>query len=132
MITMKKILFVCVENSCRSQMAEGLAGYLGKDILESYSAGSKPSGIVDPNTIRVMQETGIDISAQKSKGFYDLPVKEFDYVISLGCKDICPFFPADNHIEWKIEDPKGKSIEFYRKTRDLIKGKIEELIESIS
>ena len=109
----KKILFVCVENSCRSQMAEGIARHLGKGILEVYSAGSKPKSEVDPNAIKVMQEIGIDISSYKSKGFNEVPIRNFDYVITLGCKDVCPFFPAEKHIEWNIDDPKGKDIDFF-------------------
>ncbi|MFA7294969.1 MAG: arsenate reductase ArsC [Candidatus Omnitrophota bacterium] len=128
---MKKVLFVCVENSCRSQIAEGFAKALGGVKLESYSAGSKPSGKVNPDAIKVMREIGIDISAVKSKGFNDLTVKDFDYVITMGCKDICPFVPAKEHIDWEIEDPKGKGEEFFRKIRDLIKEKVESLIREV-
>ena len=128
---MKKVLFVCIENSCRSQMAEGFARHLGKGIIEAYSAGSKPSGEVNPIAIEVMKEKGIDISSYKSKGFYDLPVKDFDYSVTLGCKDICPFAPADTHIEWDIPDPKGKDKEFFRKIASEIESKIMTLIEEI-
>ena len=127
----KKILFVCVENSCRSQMAEGIAKHLGKGILEVYSAGSKPKGEVDPNAVKVMEEINIDISSYKSKGFNEVPIRNFDYVITLGCKDICPFFPAEKHIEWHIDDPKGKDIDSFRKTRDTLKYKIEQLIRDV-
>jgi arsenate reductase len=125
----KKILFVCIENSCRSQIAEGFARHFGKDTLEVYSAGSKPSGIINPDAIKVMLEIGIDISKQKSKGFTDLPIKRFDYVITLGCKDICPFVPADKHIEWEIEDPKGKDFNFFRNIRDKIKNRVSNFIK---
>ena len=125
---MKKILFVCVENSCRSQMAEGFAKALGGLKFEAYSAGSSPAGKINPEAIKVMGEIGIDISTVKSKGFNDLAVKDFDYVITMGCKDICPFVPAKEHIDWQIEDPKGKGEEFFRKARDLIKEKVESLI----
>jgi len=128
---MKKILFVCVENSCRSQMAEGFAKALGGVKLEAYSAGSNPSGKVNPEAIKVMRQIGIDISTAKSKGFNELAVKEFDYVVTMGCKDICPFVPAKKHIDWEIEDPKGKGEEFFRKTRDQIKEKIESLIREV-
>ncbi|MDD5408737.1 MAG: arsenate reductase ArsC [Candidatus Omnitrophica bacterium] len=128
---MKKVLFVCIENSCRSQMAEGFANALGALKLESYSAGSRPGGKVNSDAIKVMQEIGIDISAAKSKGFNDLSVKEFDYVVTMGCKDICPFVPAKEHIDWQIEDPKGKGEEFFRKIRDMIKEKVESLIREI-
>ena len=126
---MKKVLFVCIENSCRSQMAEGFANQFGKEVVEAYSAGSKPSGEVDPKAIEVMKEAGIDISTQYSKGFYDLPTKELDYVISLGCQDTCPFFPAKKHIYWNIKDPEGKDIEFFRRTRDQIKKMVYNLIK---
>jgi arsenate reductase len=127
---MKRVLFVCIENSCRSQMAEGFARQLGRGILEVYSAGSKPSGIVNPDAIKAMREAGIDISRQQSKGFNDLPVKEFDHVVTLGCRDTCPFIPAKKHIEWQIDDPKGKSADEFRKTRDEIRGKVKELIST--
>jgi glutathione/glutaredoxin type arsenate reductase len=128
---MKKVLFVCVENSCRSQMAEGFAKALGGLKLEAYSAGSRPSGKVNPDAVKIMREVGIDISTVKSKGFNDLAVKDFDYVITMGCKDICPLVPAKEHIDWRIEDPKGKGEEFFRKTRDLIKEKVELLIREV-
>lgn len=128
---MKKVLFVCVENSCRSQMAEGFARLFGKGVFEPYSAGSKPSGKVDPMAVEIMKEANIDISSQISKGFIDLSVKEFDIVITLGCGDVCPFVPAKEHIEWKIDDPKGKDIEYFRIVRDNIQGHVKKLAESI-
>ena len=96
-------------------MAEGFARHVGKYLLEVYSAGSKPSGIVNATAIEVMHELGIDISQQKSKGFNDLPTKNFDYVVTMGCKDVCPFVPGNEHIEWKIEDPKGKGLVFLKR-----------------
>ena len=128
---MKKVLFVCVENSCRSQMAEGFAKVLGQGKIESYSAGSKPSGKVNPDAIKIMQEAGIDISGAQSKSFQDLGVRGFDYVITMGCKDICPFVSGKEHIDWQIDDPKGKGEEFFRKTRDIIKEKVEQLIREV-
>jgi phosphate transport system protein len=129
---MKNILFICVENSCRSQMAEGFARHFGKGIIEVYSAGSKPSGNINQIAIQIMQESKIDISKQKSKGFNDLNIKKFDYAITLGCQDACPFVPADKHIEWEIADPKGKDIIFFRKVRDNIENKVIELIGLLS
>jgi len=128
---MKKVLFVCIENSCRSQMAEGFARHLGKGIIEAYSAGSKPSDNVNPMAIEVMKEKGIDISSYKSKGFYDLSVKDFDYSVTLGCKDICPFAPADKHMEWAIPDPKGRDREFFVKIASIIESKVMTLIKEI-
>ncbi len=128
---MKKVLFVCVENSCRSQMAEGFARELGEGIVEAYSAGSRPSGKVSPDSIIVMLEGGIAIGKNGSKGFFDLPVKDFDYVVTMGCGDVCPFAPGKRHLDWHIEDPKGKAIEFFCKTRDQIKEKVTSLINEI-
>ncbi len=135
----KRILFVCIENSARSQMAEGFAKNMAGDKFDILSAGSKPSYQVNPAAKEVMKEIKIDISEQSSKGFFDLPYNKFDYVISMGClqagqagKDVCPYVPANDKIEWDIEDPKGKDIEFFRKVRDKIKAKIEDLLDSIS
>jgi len=126
-----KVLFVCVENACRSQMAEGFAKKLGKGKVEAYSAGSRPSGTVSPQAIAVMKEIGIDISKQRSKGFGDIPHPQFDYVITLGCQDVCPFFPSREAVTWQIPDPKDKTLNEFRRTRDLIKLKVRELLERI-
>lgn len=113
-------------------MAEGFARYYAAGSLEPYSAGSKPSGVVNQDAILVMKETGIDISGQHSKGLGDLPAKEFDYVITMGCKDICPFVPAKKHTEWNIDDPKGRSLGYFREVRDKIKENMQKLIEEIN
>ncbi len=124
---MKKVLFVCIENSCRSQIAQGFAISFSNGIFDPYSAGSKPSGTINPMAIEVMKEVGIDISSQKSKGFDELDVKRFDLVITLGCGDVCPFVPAEKHIDWKVEDPKGKGIDVFRRVRDTIRDKVRDL-----
>jgi len=129
--TKKRILFVCVENSCRSQMAEGFARKFGGDKLEVFSAGSKPSGTVNPDAVLVMKEIGIDITGQASKGFEQLPYNKFDYIVTMGCQDVCPYFPAKEKVDWQIEDPKGKGLEVFRRVRDEIKKKIEEWISAI-
>lgn len=126
---MKTVLFVCIENSCRSQMAEGFAKHLGGGRWQAYSAGSRPSGVIHPIAIQVMQEAGIDISRQASKGFDDLPIDMFDYVVSMGCRDFCPFAPAKERIEWNIADPKDKYIDFFREVRDKIKEKVLSVIK---
>ncbi|MDP3024865.1 MAG: arsenate reductase ArsC [candidate division Zixibacteria bacterium] len=126
-----KILFVCIENSCRSQMAEGFAKFYGRDKIEVFSAGSNPSGKVDQIAIEVMKEKGIDISSQKSKGFNDLPYKSFDFVITMGCGDVCPFVPAKQRIEWQIEDPKEKQKEKFREIRDKIENKVKEFLNNL-
>jgi arsenate reductase len=128
---MKKVLFVCVENSCRSQIAEGFARELGRGTLEPYSAGSAPAKEVYPKAVDVMREEGIDISESRPKGFSDLPEHEFDYVITMGCAETCPFIPAKKHLEWDISDPKGKDMEYFREVRDLIKMEVESLIKEV-
>jgi len=127
----QKILFVCVENSCRSQMAEGFARALGADTIEVYSAGSYPLGKVNPDAVKVMCESGIDIASQRSKGFQELPITTFDYVVTLGCQDVCPLVPARKNIDWDIDDPKGKSIYFFRCVRDKIEQKVKLLLRSV-
>jgi len=128
---LKSVLFVCVENSCRSQMAEAILNNMQIKGVKAYSAGSKPSGEVNMMAKEVMKEVGINISYYLSKGIDSLPVKRFDYIVQMGCKDICPAVPAKKHIEWQIPDPKGKDMDFFRKIRDEIMGKIEELVENI-
>lgn len=110
---MKKPLFVCVENSCRSQMAEGFARSFGKGVFESYSAGSRPSGKVSPMAIEAMKEAGMDISSQKSKGFDGIGIKQFDAVITLGCGDVCPVAPATEHIAWGLMTRTGGVLTFF-------------------
>lgn len=112
-------------------MAEGFAEFYGTDKIEAFSAGSNPSREVDQTAIEVMKEKGIDISDQKSKGFNDLPYKSFDFVIAMGCGDVCPFVPAKERIEWEIEDPKGKPKEKFREARDKIEEKIKEFLNKL-
>ena len=126
-----KILFVCVENARRSQMAQGFAETLGQGELEVYSAGSSPSLQIDPLVIEVMKEKGIDLTAKRPKGLNDLPPIEMDYLITMGCEEVCPAVLAKKIIEWKIPDPKGKSIDFFREVRDIIEGKVKSLLEEI-
>ena len=131
-----KLLFVCVENSCRSQIAEGFARYYGKEMflrgkgeaISVYSAGSRPSGIVNLMAVDVMKEKGIDISNQKSKGLDTLPRDNFDFVVTMGCGDECPTVSARKRIDWQIKDPKGASIEVFREVRDEIEKKVLELL----
>ena len=131
-INMKKYktAFVCTGNSCRSQMAEGWAKALGNHVLESYSAGTHPSEAVNPLAIQVMMEVGIDISSQRPKLLDQIPY-EIDILITMGCGVECPFLPNDYRADWGLEDPVGKPIEEFRKTRDIIHGKIIELIEKV-
>ena len=123
----KKILFVDIENSYRSQMAEALINHFYWQRFFACSAGSEPSGLVNLLAIESMKEKGIDISDQESKGFNELKGIKFDYIITMGCGDVCPFYPVHQKINWRIPDPKGKPIEFFRKVRDDIESKIKEI-----
>ena len=124
----KKVLFICVENSCRSQMAEAMARILGQGDLEAFSAGSKPSGEVNPSAIQVMREKGIDLSGHRSKGPEAFPFTSFDYVITMGCGDACSTVPTKERLDWPIPDPKGKGLEDFRKVRDQIEAKVRDLL----
>lgn len=131
---MPAVLFVCIGNACRSQIAEGYLRHLsqesGRTDLEIFSAGSSPMGVIPPETAAVMKEIDVDISGQWSKAIRELPQENFDYVISL-CGDRCPYVPAEKHIDWIIPDPIGETIESYRRVRDDLMQRLEKLIKEI-
>jgi len=137
----KSILFACIGNCCRSQMAEGFAKKIAGERYDVYSAGTRPAGFVHPDAIAVMHEVGIDISSQYSKGFNQVPVKSFDHFVTMGCLpaevstkaggDTCPVVAAKNRIDWQIEDPIGQPIEVFRRVRDEIEAKVKELLAQI-
>ena len=126
-----KIVFVCVENARRSQMAQGFAEAFGQGNIEVYSAGSSPSSQIDPLVIEVMKEKGIDLSGKRPKSLNDLPPIEMDYLITMGCEETCPAVLTKKIIEWEIPDPKGKPINFFREVRDLIEDKVRDLFKEI-
>ena len=126
----KKVAFICVHNSCRSQMAEGFAHHLGSDVMESYSAGSEEYPEVKPLAVEVMKEAGIDVTGQHPKLIKDIP-QDLDYVITMGCGVQCPIIKGTHKEDWGLDDPSGKNIEEFRKTRDLIEIKVKELVERI-
>src|SRR4030042_871 len=115
-----KVLFVCIENSCRSQMAEGLARLRAGDVLDPTSAGSRPSGRVNPSAAQVMLEVGYDLTPHHSKSLSAIPAGRYDYVITMGCGDECPYIPADHHEDWDIPDPKGKPLDAFRAGRNAV------------
>jgi arsenate reductase (thioredoxin) len=128
----KKLLFVCVENSNRSQMSQAFAKILGGSEVEAYSAGSKPSGIVNPKAIAAMQELGYDLSTHDSKSLDE--VKEhapFDAVVTMGCGDACPWMPAKQFIDWQIPDPKHMEPNEFNEVRDFIREKVKDLLASL-
>lgn len=122
-----KAVFVCVENSNRSQMAEAFARMAG---LEAYSAGSRPSGKVNPKAIEAMKELGYDLATHHSKSLSDLPDEAFDIAVTMGCGDECPMLKATKREDWGIPDPKEMSPEQFREVRDLIGRKVNELAAS--
>ena len=125
---MKRLLFVCVENSCRSQIAEAFARIHGKNKFEVYSAGSRPSGKVNSKAIESMREIGYDLTKHASKSLEDIPDVEYDFVATMGCNDECPFVRARRHEDWAIPDPKELSLEKFRKTRNLIERKVKDIL----
>lgn len=125
-----KVTFICVHNSCRSQMAEGLARQLGSDIVESYSAGTEEYPEVKPLAIEVMEEIGISMDNHYPKLIKDIP-EEVDVLITMGCGVICPFVPSKHEEDWGLNDPSGGTIEDFRKTRDLIQEEVKDLIKRI-
>jgi arsenate reductase (thioredoxin) len=128
----KKLLFVCIENSNRSQMSQAFAKIYGGSEVEAYSAGSKPSGIVNPKAIAAMQELGYDLRTHDSKSLDE--VKEyapFDAVVTMGCGDACPWMPAKQFIDWQIPDPKHMEPREFNEVRDYIRDKVKELIASL-
>ncbi len=129
---MKRVLFVCVENSNRSQMAEAFARIHGGGIVEPFSAGSRPSGRINPKAVEAMREVGYDLTAHKSKGLADLPPGDFDVVVGMGCGDEgCPLVKAKRHEEWAIPDPKNLPPDQFRAVRDLIEQRVQALLASL-
>jgi len=120
----KKVLFVCIENACRSQMAEAIAKNMG---IEAFSAGSAPALKANPLALSVISAMGITTSNSKPKSIDVFSKEEFDYVITMGCGDKCPQIKAKHRIIWDIEDPKGKPYDFFVKTFYAIRAKIEDL-----
>jgi arsenate reductase len=128
----KKLLFVCVENANRSQMSQAYAAMLGGDDIEAYSAGSKPSGTINPTAIAAMKELGYDMSSHKSKSLEEVKqLAPFDVVITMGCGDACPWMPAGKFVDWQIPDPKHMDQDAFRNVRDLIGQKVQELLDSL-
>ncbi|MFI2352220.1 arsenate reductase ArsC [Streptomyces sp. NPDC019443] len=125
------VLFVCVHNAGRSQMAAGFLSHLAGDRVEVRSAGSLPADQVNPAAVEAMKEVGVDISAQQPKVLTTEAVQASDYVVTMGCGDVCPVFPGKKYLDWTLEDPAGKGVESVRPIRDEIKNRIEALIAEI-
>ncbi len=122
--------FICVHNSCRSQMAEGWAKHLGSELLLAYSAGTEMYQEVKPMAVTVMKEVNVNMIGLNPKLLTDIPAK-LDILITMGCKVKCPSVPCHHREDWGVEDPSGGSMDYFRETRDLIKMKVIELIDRI-
>ena len=125
------VLFVCVHNAGRSQMAAGWLRELAGDRIEVRSAGSAPADSINPAAVAAMNEVGIDISHQNPKILTPESVRASDVVITMGCDDACPFYPGKRYEDWKLEDPAGKGIDEVRPVRDEVRARVEELIASL-
>ena len=126
-----RVLFVCIHNAGRSQMAAGYLTSLGQGRIEVRSAGSVPGTRVNPVAIEAMAEEGIDISTQTPKVLTTESVQSSDVVITMGCGDACPIFPGKRYEDWELEDPAGKGIHVVRRVRDDIRGRVETLITEL-
>jgi protein-tyrosine-phosphatase len=131
MTTPRRVVFVCVENSNRSQMAEAFARMHGGEDVEAYSAGSRPSGRVNPKAVASMRELGYDLSSHQSKSLADLADIDFDIAVTMGCSDECPFIRAKRREDWNLPDPKDMTPEQFRQVRQLIEAKVQQLLRSI-
>jgi arsenate reductase len=127
---MKRVLFVCVENANRSQMAEAFARIHGGDGVEALSAGSKPSGVINPKAVRSMREVGYDLTTHDSRSLDDIG-GEFDAVITMGCGDSCPWVPARIREDWALPDPKHMDEADYRVVRDTISARVQSLLAAL-
>ncbi|MFD2164214.1 arsenate reductase ArsC [Paradesertivirga mongoliensis] len=129
---MKNILFVCIENSNRSQMAQAFANIYGKDKVVAHSSGSRPSGKINPKAIAAMQELGYDLSTHSSKSLDEIPQVEYEYAITMGCGDECPLVNAKHREDWQLPDPRGMEPEEFNKVRDEIRDRVLQLLERIN
>jgi protein-tyrosine-phosphatase len=130
-LNMKKIIFVCVENSNRSQMAEAFARIHGGDRVEARSAGSRPSGRINPKAVEAMKEVGYDLTTHTSKGLDGFNGQEFDAAVTMGCGDECPLVLARRRLEWQIPDPRNMTVDQFREVRNLIESKVKQLVNEL-
>ncbi|MBS3957525.1 MAG: arsenate reductase ArsC [Clostridiales bacterium] len=127
-LPVKRVLFVCVENANRSQIAEAFARIHGGTGVEAYSAGSQPSGVINQKAIDSMRELGYDLGCHASKSLAQIPDVEYDFVATMGCGDACPMVRAKRREDWSIPDPKQLSLDEFRAVRDLIESKVKSVL----
>jgi arsenate reductase (thioredoxin) len=125
------VLFVCVHNAGRSQMAAAFLSHLSAGVVEVRSAGSEPADQVNPAAVQAMAEVGIDIAAAQPKILTDQAVRESDVVITMGCGDTCPFYPGKRYEDWELDDPAGKDVAAIRSIRDEIRRRVEALLDDL-
>jgi len=128
---MKNILFVCIENACRSQMAEAFANMHGHEVIKAASAGSKPAGRVNDRAVRAMREAGYDLATHRSKSLEEIPNLDYGLVITMGCGDACPVVRARERRDWDIPDPKNMDEEAFNRVRDEIERRVLDLIAEL-
>lgn len=128
----KRVLFVCVENANRSQMAEAFARMEGGDAIDAHSAGSKPSGVINPKAIHFMDELGYDLRTHTSKSLDAIAGMDFDAVVTMGCGDSCPWVPATRREDWALPDPKHLDDDSYRAVREDIHARVRTLLKSLA
>jgi arsenate reductase len=126
-----RVLFVCVENSNRSQMAEAFARIHGAATVDAFSAGSRPSGVINPRAIAAMRERGYDLSTHRSTGLDAIPEGEYAAVVTMGCGDACPFVPAQRREDWDLPDPRAMEPAAFNAVRDDIERRVLELLASL-
>lgn len=128
---MKHIVFVCVENSNRSQMAEGFARLHGDASIDAHSSGSRPSGVVNAKAIAAMKDKNIDLTTHRSKGLDELPDVEWEWAITMGCGDECPMLRAKNRADWALPDPKHMEPGEFNQVRDQIEARVLDLLKNM-
>jgi protein-tyrosine-phosphatase len=131
MTTRKRVIFVCVENSNRSQMAEAFAHIHGGEYVDAFSAGSRPSGRINSKAVEAMKEIGYDLTSHTSKGLSEFNGLDFDAAVTMGCGDNCPLVNAKHRVAWEIPDPKDMPQERFNRVRDLIRQKVQELLRAL-
>ena len=129
---MKRILFLCIHNSGRSQMAAGFMRHLGAGRVTVYSAGSEPANSINPSAVAVMNEIGIDIASAQPQLWTMEMLEAVDVVVTMGCGDACPFLPGKKYVDWPLKDPAGQGVDAVRPIRDEIQKLVEDLLKQIS
>jgi protein-tyrosine-phosphatase len=130
-VLVKRVLFLSVENSNRSQMAEAFARIHGASKVDTASAGSRPSGRISAKAVAAMREVGYDLSTHRSKGLEEFNGQDVEVAVTMGCGDECPLVKAKRRVEWQIPDPRDMTLEQFRAVRDLIEAKVRELVASL-